>query len=492
MKMVQTLDSPRKRRLLQAGFLSLALTLGACSLVPDYKEPAVPAPADWRNQTAAVTPAAISSDAAASVMSSAATDQLSDHWWTAFGNDELDRMVTTARNDNHDLLAAMRRIDQARAQAKGAAAPLFPTVEADAGSSRGGNGGTSDVSVSYNAGLSVGYELDLWGKNRAALESADASFQGSVYDAAATDLVLQDDVVTTYLTLLALGDQLKVAQSNLQDSQDTLALIEIRFKEGAASALDLAQQRQQVASTAATIPALQNQYDQNQAALAVLLGLPPAALKIQNASLDTVTLPGIAAGLPSTLLERRPDLRKADADLRAANAEIGVTRADFLPTIQLTGSGGLASGALTAFFEPESAIYNLAASLLAPLFDGGARQANYDQSVARYKELAETYQQTALTAFRDVEVALSAQSTSAAQEAALQESANQAQAALTLANLLYREGATDLLTVLDAQRAQLQAQNSLVQARLTRLQAVADLAKAMGGGWQDQQVIAGL
>jgi NodT family efflux transporter outer membrane factor (OMF) lipoprotein len=256
--------------------------------------------------------------------------------------------------------------------------------------------------------------------------------------------------------------------------------------------LDLAQQRQQVASTAATIPALQNQYDQNQAALALLLGLPPASLEIQNASLDSVTLPGIAAGLPSTLLERRPDLRKADADLRAANAQIGVTRADFLPTIQLTGSGGLASGALTAFLQPESAIYNLAASLLAPLFDGGARQANYDQSVARFKELAETYQQTALTAFRDVEVALAAQSTSADQEVALQESANQAQAALTLANLLYREGAADLLTVLDAQRAQLQAQNSLVQARLARLQAVADLAKAMGGGWQDQQVVAGI
>jgi NodT family efflux transporter outer membrane factor (OMF) lipoprotein len=485
MSMVQNIESPRKRRLLQAGCLGLALTLGACSLVPDYSQPAVPAPPAWRNETATVTPAAISSDAAASVMSSAAPDRLTDHWWTAFGNDELDRIVATARNDNHDLLAAMRRIDQARAQAKGAAAPLFPTVEADAGTSRGGSGGTSNVSVSYSAGLSVGYELDLWGKNRAALEGADANFQGSVYDAAATDLVLQDDVVTTYLTLLALGDQLKVAQSNLKDSQDTLDLIEIRFKEGAASALDLAQQRQQVASTAATIPALQNQYDQNQAALALLLGLPPASLEIQNASLDSVTLPGIAAGLPSTLLERRPDLR-------AANAQIGVTRADFLPTIQLTGSGGLASGALTAFLQPESAIYNLAASLLAPLFDGGARQANYDQSVARFKELAETYQQTALTAFRDVEVALAAQSTSADQEVALQESANQAQAALTLANLLYREGAADLLTVLDAQRAQLQAQNSLVQARLARLQAVADLAKAMGGGWQDQQVVAGI
>ncbi|MGH6883702.1 MAG: hypothetical protein ACREFM_22460, partial [Hypericibacter sp.] len=119
--MLQNLDSPRKRHLLQAGFLSLALALGACSLVPDYAQPAVPAPADWRNQTVTVTPAAISGDAAASVMSSAMPDQLSDHWWTAYGNDELDRMVATARDDNHDLLAAMRRIDQARAQAKGAA-----------------------------------------------------------------------------------------------------------------------------------------------------------------------------------------------------------------------------------------------------------------------------------------------------------------------------------------------------------------------------------
>ncbi|HWA46142.1 MAG TPA: efflux transporter outer membrane subunit [Hypericibacter adhaerens] len=472
--------------------MALTLALGACSLVPDYSQPTVAAPADWRNQSASVTPAAVGSDEAASVMAQAGSDKLSDHWWTAYGNDELDRMVETARNDNHDLLAAMRRIDQARAQSHAAAAPLFPTVEADAGSSRSGNGRTSDVSVSYNAGLSVGYELDLWGKNRAALEGADASFQSSVYDAAATDLVLQDDVVTTYLTLLSLGDRLKVAQANLKDSEDTLNLVEIRYKEGAASALDVAQQRQQVASTRATIPSLQNQYDQNQAALALLLGLPPASLELEQASLDSVKLPGIAAGLPSTLLERRPDLRKADADLRAANAQIGVTRADFLPTIQLTGSGGLASDALTALFQPESALYNLAASLVAPLFDGGLREANYDQSVARFKELAETYQQTALTAFRDVEVALAAQRSSADQEAALQESADQAQAALTLANLLYREGAADLLTVLDAQRAQLQAQDSLVQARLARLQAVADLAKAMGGGWQDTQMVAGL
>ncbi|QEX20497.1 putative outer membrane protein [Hypericibacter adhaerens] len=482
----------RKRRWLQSSALALALALGACSLVPDYSQPTVAAPADWRNQSASVTPAAVGSDEAASVMAQAGSDKLSDHWWTAYGNDELDRMVETARNDNHDLLAAMRRIDQARAQSHAAAAPLFPTVEADAGSSRSGNGRTSDVSVSYNAGLSVGYELDLWGKNRAALEGADASFQSSVYDAAATDLVLQDDVVTTYLTLLSLGDRLKVAQANLKDSEDTLNLVEIRYKEGAASALDVAQQRQQVASTRATIPSLQNQYDQNQAALALLLGLPPASLELEQASLDSVKLPGIAAGLPSTLLERRPDLRKADADLRAANAQIGVTRADFLPTIQLTGSGGLASDALTALFQPESALYNLAASLVAPLFDGGLREANYDQSVARFRELAETYQQTALTAFRDVEVALAAQRSSADQEAALQESADQAQAALTLANLLYREGAADLLTVLDAQRAQLQAQDSLVQARLARLQAVADLAKAMGGGWQDTQMVAGL
>jgi NodT family efflux transporter outer membrane factor (OMF) lipoprotein len=492
MNMMGRSESPRKRRLLQAGFLSLSLALGACSLVPDYDQPKMETPSAWRNESAQVTPASLTSDMATSVMAGAASDQVSDHWWTAFGNDELDRLVTTARDDNHDLLAAMRRIDQARARAHGAAAPLFPTVEANGSVGGNGSGRSDEISSSYNAGLSVGYELDLWGKNRAALEGADANFQGSVYDAAATDLVLQDDVVTTYLTLLALGDRLAVAQSNLEDSQDTLNLVEIQFKEGAASALDLAQQRQQVASTSATIPALQNQYDQNQAALALLLGVPPASLEIGQRSLDSVTLPGIAAGLPSSLLERRPDLRKADADLRAANAQIGVTRADFLPTIQLTGSGGIASNALSAFMQPESALYSLAASLMAPLFDGGTRQANYDESVARFKELAETYQQTALTAFRDVEVALAAQRSSAEQEAALQESAQQAQTALSLANLLYKEGASDLLTVLDAQRAQLQAQDSLVQARLTRLQAVADLAKAMGGGWQDTQTVAKL
>ena len=461
---------PRATARAIVGLAGLALLLGACSLVPDYQRPIVATPASWHSDTG---PAAAAPG---------------DKWWATFGSDELDRLMATARADNHDLLAAMRRIDEARAQVLTARAPLLPTLDANAGASRTTTPSTGTDNDSYRATLTVGYELDLWGKNRAALAAAQATAQASVYDAASTDLVLQGDVASTYLNILALADRVAVAKSNLAASQDTLQIVETRFDEGAASALDVAQQRQQVASVTATIPALDGQARQDQAALAVLLGMAPGSFNIQGNTLAAIQMPQIAPGLPSTLLERRPDVRKAEEDLIAANANIGVARAAFLPSIELTGSGGIASSALEALVRPDAAFYSLASSLVAPIFEGGALQGQLDFAKARYLELVQTYQQTALTAFRDVEDALAAERSAARQVAALQESVTQARDAHRLADLLYQSGAVDLLTVLDTQRAQLQAEDSLVQAELTQLTAMVDLAKALGGGWQDTQV----
>jgi NodT family efflux transporter outer membrane factor (OMF) lipoprotein len=246
----------------------------------------------------------------------------------------------------------------------------------------------------------------------------------------------------------------------------------------------VAQQRQQVASISAAIPDLEGQRRQAVNALALLAGTTAGALGEPGGALDALTLPVIQPGIPSDLLRRRPDIRSAEASLVAANADIGVARAAFLPSISLTAEGGIASAMLDAVFRPESLLYSLAASLVAPIFDGGRRDADLEASKARYEELVYSYQQTALTAFREVEDALVDQESQALREAALIESARQARQAYGIAATQYRAGAIDLLTLLDTQRTLLSAQDSLVQARLARFTAAVSLAKALGGGWQ--------
>ncbi len=451
--------------------------LAGCDLVPDMTTPTVAAPPAYANaQQASLSPGG------PSPVSLAEAD-LTDTWWTGFGSAELNQLMATARASNHDIKAALQRIRQARAQVKGAQAALLPTLDASASTGRSGQVDQPD-SNSYRGNLLVGYELDLWGANAAGVTGAEASAEASAFDAAALDLVLQGDVASTYFTYLALGERLKVAQENLAIARNTLALIEVQAAAGAVSGLEVAQQRQQVASISAQIPDLEGQRRQAVNALALLAGTTAGVLGEPGGRLDGLTLPIIQPGIPSDLLRRRPDIRSAEASLVAANADIGVARAAFLPTISLTAEGGIASAMLEAVFRPESLLYSLAASLVAPIFDGGRRDADLEASKARYEELVYSYQQTALTAFREVEDALVDQESQALREAALVESARQARQAYNIAATQYRAGAIDLLTLLDTQRTLLSAQDSLVQARLARFTAAVSLAKALGGGWQ--------
>jgi len=457
----------------KTALLLLPLLLGACSMVPDFETPQVETPAAYANEQQASLAA-----------TSLAQAQLTDTWWTAFGSAELDRLMATARASNYDIKAALARIAQARAQIRGAEAALYPTFDARGSAGRSGNNDGFADSNSYRGNLAVGYELDLWGANAAAVSGAEADAAATAFDAVALDLVLQGDVANAYLTYLALVERLRVAQENLRLARATLGLVEEQAAAGAVSGLELAQQRQQVASIAAQIPDLEGQRRQAVNALALLLGSTTGAVGEPGGQLYDLAVPPIRPGLPADLLLRRPDVRSAEASLVSSNADIGVARAAFFPTISLTADGGIASAALNAFLRPESLLYSLVASLTAPIFDGGQRQANLDVAKARKEELVYVYQQSALSAFREVEDALVDQQSQALQEQALIESASQAQQAYDLAALQYREGATDLLTLLDAQRTLLSAQDQLVQARLGRLSAAVALAKAMGGGWQ--------
>ena len=453
------------RRSPLALLLVFACGLAGCSLVPAYDRPSVPAQTEWGTSPSAVNTAV----------------PVTADWWQRFASPELDKLMAEALAANQDLAAAIARIDQARANTRISGAPLLPSIEA-AGSVAGTRTRTSRQTRNSSSGqalLTASYEVDLWGKNAAGLEAAQHALNATTFDRDALALVVQSEVASTYFDAVALKQRLAIARENLAAARQVLKLVQIQMAQGAATALDLAQQRTAVATFEAQIPALEQQLEADQSALAVLLGRAPGSTNVELAKPDALTLPAIAAGQPSDLLGRRPDIAEAEANLKAANADIGVARAAFYPSLTLSASAaisGLAtSGASTAA--------SLAAGLVAPIFEGGQLEGQLDLTKARKQELVAAYRQTVLTSFKEVEDALSTVETSAARVRSLQTAADEAREAFRLAQLSYGAGATDFLTVLDAQRTLLDNEDSLVQAQSDRLTAAAGLFKALGGGW---------
>jgi NodT family efflux transporter outer membrane factor (OMF) lipoprotein len=289
-------------------------------------------------------------------------------------------------------------------------------------------------------------------------------------------------VATAYFDLLSLRDRLALARANVATAERVLAVVESRVRNGAATPLDLVRQRAATVSQRATIPPLELQERQTLSALAILIGRTPTSFDVSGKSVAPLAIPEIAPGLPASLLVRRPDVAAAEAQLLGANADLAVARAALLPSITLSGSVGLASGALFAFGNPAS-IVSLAAALAQPIFDGGRRGAEVDGAEARERELVETYRRAILAAFADVENALVATSRNAQQEALQAEYRGEAKESLRLAEVRYRAGADDLLVVLDAQRTLFQAEDQLAQSRRSRLQSAVSTYRALGGGW---------
>ncbi|MFN4089159.1 MAG: efflux transporter outer membrane subunit [Alphaproteobacteria bacterium] len=446
------------------------LALSACAIVPGTAPPQAPAPEAWRYVSAPVPAPAPRPD-----------------WWEAFGEPELVRLVETAQRNNPDLEAAVQRIAQAAADVRAAGATLLPTVGASGSAARSGRG-TSDSLLaswgsSYQAAFDASYEIDLWGANRAAVGAARARVAASVYDRDAAALTLAADVATTWLQYAALGDQIRTSRATLDIARSILEVVETRFRLGAISPLELAQQRGAVASIEASIPDLERQRALTLNSLALLSGEVPAGFETSAPSLSDIRLPVPAPGLPSALLARRPDIARAEAQLAAADADIVQARAAFYPSIRLTAAGGTSSAELASLFRPESIFANLAAGLTAPFFQGGRLEAGLERTEARRAELAAIYRRTLLAAFTDVEDVLAAASLLAEVEGAQTRAAAEAREAYRLAEIRYRAGAIDLLTVLDTQRSLLSAEDTLIRTRLARHNAAVGLYRALGGGW---------
>ncbi len=457
----------RKNTLRPVLAVSLAALLAGCSMTPDYQRPSVDVPTAWTTQAG---------QADVDEAGSAA-------WWDRFGDPELSGLMRAALAGNYDIAASIERIEQARGAVRVAGASLLPSLDGSAGVSRrteNPDNGPGSSSNSYSAALAASYEIDLWGKNRARRDAARAGFQGTVFDHQALELVVQSDVAGTYVGLMALRQRLALARDNLKAARDLLDLVEFRYREGAIGGLDVTQQRGAVASFEAQIPSLEQQVKASEHALAILAGRTPQHFALKGTPLEALNLPVIQVEQPSGLLLRRPDLRRAEQSLLAANADIGAARAAFFPTISLSANGGL-SGSISP--DATSTFISLASGLAAPIFRGGELTGNLQQAKARQRELVAVYRQGVITAFGEVEDALVAVEKTETRYGRLAEAAVQARETYRIAQLRYREGADDFLTVLDAQRSLFSAEDTLVDAQAARYEAAIALFKAMAGGW---------
>jgi len=409
-------------------------------------------------------------------------------WWDAFGSPELSSLVTTALGANPDLAIVAERVRQAEAQVRIAGATLFPVLNFGAATARRGarpDGGDWQTDDSSSATLSASYELDLWGKNASGVRAAEAALRASRFDRETVRLTLVAGVANAYFQVLSLRGRLVIARDNLAVAARVFAVVDSRVRNGAASSLDLARQQAAVLAQRAAIPPLELQERQTIFALAILLGRAPQGFETATSAVTDLAVPRVAPGLPAQLLARRPDVASAEAQLAAANANVAAARAALLPGISLTGSAGLASEALLNFLRAPAAAWAVGAALLQPIFNGGRLRAQVDAAASRERELVENYRKFILAALADVESALAAGSRNAAQEVLQEQVLVQARRALQLAEIRYRAGADDLLTVLDAQRTLFQAEDQLASIRLARLQSSVGLFKALGGGWSE-------
>ncbi len=413
-------------------------------------------------------------------------DGIAADWWSAFGSAELDALVRQAAEGSHDLAAAVARVQQAEAAARAAGAALWPSLTAGVSAGREARlGGHADVAgTAFGASLQMRYEADFWGRHRAARDGGEALLQASRHDRDTLRLALAAGVAGAWLQAVALHERIDLGALNLQTAERLLAVVEARARAGAASLLELAQQRGLVAAQRRSLAALREQAHAAHMALALLLGRAEGAPLAQVRSLAALRAPALQPGTPAALLARRPDIARAEAQLAAADADVAAARAALLPALTL--SADLASGASRWRQVLDNPAYTLAAALAAPILDGGRLAAVRDAAQARREELLAGYRQTVVAAFVDVETALGAMTELDAQRQAQADELRQAQRALALAERRYRAGAESLLTLLDAQRTLYAAQDLAAQLQARRLQASVDLYRALGGGWRLQ------
>ena len=470
-----------------------ACALAACVGSP-YKRPDIPTPTEWKQSSGAepqATSDAVDDNTSAASQAPHAPNAAgvwpASDWWHSFGSSTLDDLIEQAEQNNDDLRAAVARVQEADAQLRIAGAPLFPFLDfgADGTRERAPVSGVGPETYNvFNPQFTASYEIDFWGKNRAARDAARAAALASRYDQQTVALTVVSGVATTYFQALELRDRIEVARRNYLNGDKILQGLRLQQSAGIATGLDVAQQETVVALLSAAIPPLVQQLRQTVFALAVLIGKTPESIDVDSGALTALIVPQVVEGMPSELLARRPDVAEAEQQLIAANADITVARASLFPSIQLTASGGYESAALAGLISPYNRVFAVSAGLTQPIFHGGALRGQLAFSKARYTELLSTYHKTVLTAFSNAESALVATQQVTEQELRQQDAVNKAQRAYQFAQMQMSAGTVNILNVLNTENALFSAQDELVQVQYLRLQALINLYTALGGGWQ--------
>jgi len=415
-------------------------------------------------------------------------------WWHNLGSGELTDLIGRAQAENRDLAAAVARVLQAQARVTVQRAPLFPQINGqsqaqrtsvNAAQSTGGQGQSagSATSNTFTLNASAGYELDIWGQARNNLRAARETLKSARFDQQSVALTVTANVATTYFSVLALRERTAIANEDIAAIKSILDVISLKVSAGTSSHLDLAQEQAQLEGVQAQLAALEQSELETRVNLAILLGQPPQTLRIAAQGLQEVSPPAVAPGLPSELLIRRPDVAEAEAKLASAHANLDAARAAFLPQFSLTGSGGYASSTIGALVRGPSFVWDAGAGVLQTIFDGGRLLGQKNLALGVQQELIADYQGAVLQAYADVEIALGQVKNQHNAEAHLRREVEAAREAFGIAQLQYRQGATDLLTVLQAQQTLFGARDQLAQTTLARLQAVVHLYEALGGGW---------
>lgn len=460
--------------MLRPALLSLAIALGGCSLAPTYERPAAPVAADWQ------------------VANANGTNAQALDWQTFIVDADLRRAVDTALNNNRSLRQALLDIEAARAQYRIQRADRLPSINANATGNRQrlpadqSQTGRSEVASVYQVGLGLAeYEVDLFGRVRNLSEAALETYLATEEATRATQISLIAEVIQAYLTRDgALRRQVLVEQT-LESRLASLELVSKRREVGAATALDYQEAVGLAEQAKAERESTERQLRQADNALALLLGTPDAGQFLPSTPRDELmVLQDIAPGTSSELIERRPDILASEHRLKARNADIGAARAAFFPRITLTGSVGSSSTELSGLFEGGSRAWSFAPTLSLPIFAGGRNRANLDLAEVRQDAAVANYEGTIQTAFREVADALAATDTLRREETARRALAESSRAAETLAEARYRGGVDDHLRYLDAQRSSFNDQTTLIQISTDRQLALADLFRALGGGWQ--------
>ncbi len=487
------------RRLVHVAVAALlAGALLGCAVRTPYQRPNVALPAQWQGQADAVPEVArevapdVPGAVASAVTSSTAPAPVTlawDQWWPAFGSDELNRLADAAVAGNHELAAAQHRVAQARALVAATRASLAPRLDARADSARTQRRGSSTEAL-HELGVTTSFDPDLSGANRNAVDAATGRVRQREYARESLGAVLLVELCDQYFRALSASDRLAIARANIANAESLLSLLVSRQQAGALSGLEVLRQQGLLASHRATVPALEQQRKSALAALAVLTGQAPQGFAIHATSLTALRLPSLAAALPTELIERHPDVRQAEAESMVAHADLSTARSAWQPRLRLSARAGVESATLAGLFNAATLVGGLGASLLAPLFDGDAIRSQLSAAKSRQDEVIRLYHQAVLAAIRDVEDRLTALHGFSAQAEQQQRVVDFARTVLSMADLRYRNGATDYATVLDAQRVLLVAQDAQALIHLARYSQTLGLVRALGAGVPPAQPVA--